>query len=443
MPTKISLTGTGNFQDPAGNPIAFGTLTAQLQEDIVIGVNQICAGITVTLQLDANGNIAAGSLWPAVYLFTVYTAQGQRVWENQINVNDFIPPLPVGQSYLVHPNGNIRFVNPAGIINTLAIPAFELISGLAIDGQGNLYVADSDANIVYKVTPSLVVTPFAGDGSFGTGGDGGLSTACSFENLAQIALDPAGNLYIADSDAKRIRVVNTQSTTQTLLGISVAPGCIETVAGGAGAGNSGDGGPATSAKIVCFAGMCVSTTGLYFSTSNSFFTVRFVNQSGIINTVAGTPNVFGNTGNNGPSTSCTFELPAEIACDAAGNLYITDQEVGIIRVVNTQPTTQTLFGVSIPSGYINVCVGNGIQEYSGDGGPALLAGLYVPQWVSFDVTGNLYVYQNNAPAVRMVNVATQIITTVIGTGVNGYGPDGVLATSSKINAIIAPLCILV
>lgn len=442
MPTKISLVGTGAFQDPAGNPIAFGSLTAQLQEDIVSGVNQICAGITVTLNLDANGNIAAGSLWPAVYLFTVYTAQGQRVWENQINVSEFIPPLPVGQSYLIHPNGNIRFVNPAGIINTLGVPAFELISGLAIDSAGNLYVADTDTFTVYKITPSLGVTPVAGSGLAGNSGDGGLATACTFETLAQIALDPAGNLYIADSFSHRIRAVNMQSTTQTLLGVSVAPGCIETVVGGAGAGNTGDGGPATSAKIVCFAGMCVSASGLYFSTSNSFFTVRFVNQSGVINTVAGTAGTFGNGGNNGLATSATFELPAEIACDAAGNLYITDQEVGIIRVVNTQPTTQTLFGVSIPSGYINVIVGNGIQEYTGDGGNCLLAGLYVPQWVSFDVTGNLYVYQNNDSAIRMVNVTSQIITTVIGNGHTGFSGDGGLAVDAEINAILAPLAIL-
>ncbi len=445
MAALISVAGTGGFQAPNTQPIALGTMTAVLQGDVTLADSQICAGRKVTFNLDANGNIASGSLWaPAMYLFTAYSAEGQQVWQGSVDLT--IPPLPVGQSYLIHPNGFIRYVTPAGVINTLGISAFSLISGLAIDGQGNLFVADVNANKVYKVTPSLVVSVVAGTGSSGFSGDGGLATACTFSGLNQIALDEAGNIFI--QDARRIRVVNTQSTTQSLLGISVAAGCIQTVAGTGSAGNNtGDGGAAISAHIFCHSGMCVSAAGLYFTTSNSsaYYFVRFINQSGIITTVAGSTTSFGTSSQDGVlATSAKFEVISGISCDAAGNLFIVDQNVGIVYALNTQVTTQTLFGVSVPSGYLKIVAGifNNTQSYAGDGGPALSAHLYVPQWVSFSVTGDLYVYQNDAPAVRRVDHTTQIITTVIGTGVNGFSGDGGPATSAKINAIIAPLAIV-
>ena len=445
MASLTSLTGTGAFQAPSGAPLAFGTMTAALQSDVTLADSQICAEKIVTFNLDANGNILSGSLWaPATYLFTAYSAQGQQVWQGLIALT--IPPLPVGQSYFVHPNGNIRFVTPAQTINTLGIPVFSLISGLAIDGAGNLFVADVTADRVYKVTPSLVVSVVAGTGSSGFSGDGGLATACTFSALNQICCDVAGNLYI--QDARRIRVVNTQSTTQTLLGISVAAGCIQTVAGNGSAGNNtGDGGAAISAHIFCHSGMCVSAAGLYFTTNNSsaYYFVRFINQSGVINTVAGSTSSYSTSSQDGVlATSAKFDLISGISCDTAGNLYIVEQGAAVIYALNNQATTQTLFGVSVPSGYLKIVTGifNTSQSSSGDGGPALSAHLYVPQWVSFDVSGNLYVYQNNAPAVRQVSTSTHIITTVIGTGVNGFSGDGGPATSAKINAIIAPLAIL-
>ena len=98
----IPLVGTRNFQDPAGNPISFGNLEITLQEDVVVGNNQICAGIVVNFPLDINGNIAAvdvegdsaysGAIWPGVYQFRVYTAEGQLVWSERVNVGQ--PPSP-------------------------------------------------------------------------------------------------------------------------------------------------------------------------------------------------------------------------------------------------------------------------------------------------------------------------------------------------------------
>lgn len=85
MASLISLAGTGEFQDASGAPVAFGTMKAKLQEDIVLADSQICAGRVVTFNLDANGNIVTGSLWgPASYLFTTFTAQGQQVWSMKV-----------------------------------------------------------------------------------------------------------------------------------------------------------------------------------------------------------------------------------------------------------------------------------------------------------------------------------------------------------------------
>lgn len=91
MAALISVAGTGGFQAPNGQPVALGKMTAELQGDVTLAGSQICGGRKVTFNLDANGNIASGSLWaPATYLFTAYTAQGQQVWQGSVNLT--IPP---------------------------------------------------------------------------------------------------------------------------------------------------------------------------------------------------------------------------------------------------------------------------------------------------------------------------------------------------------------
>jgi len=342
-------------------------------------------------------------------------------------------------SFLIHPGTAIRYVTPGGIINTLNVPAFLGISGIALDQKGNLFVADYDRATIYKVTPGLEVIPFVGAGSS--------LIPATFSTLAQICTDSSGNLYIADSGAHTIYAVNLQSTSQTLLGISIAPNAIAIVAGGNGGGNTGDGSAAVNSKIVCYAGICTSAAGLYISTSDSYYSVRFVNQSGVISTVAGTGNFeysgpFPPEGDGGLALDAMCYTPSSIACDAAGNLYVNDQVYSVVRCINRQATTQTIFGVSIPPEYINVVAGNGVEESTGNGGPALDAGLYIPIWLSFGPDGSLFIFQNGAPQIRVVSPSTQIIEAYCGTGVNGYGPDNVAATSSKIQNILCPLAII-
>jgi hypothetical protein len=108
-----------------------------------------------------------------------------------------------------------------------------------------------------------------------------------------------------------------------------------------------------------------------------------------------------------------------------------------------QASTQTLFGVSIPPGYIDIVagLGNEQQGYTGDGGPALDATLDIPIWLSFSGP-NLTIYQNGAPAVRQVNASTLVINTVIGTGVNGFSGDNGPATSARIQNCLAPVAFI-
>ena len=199
-------------------------------------------------------------------------------------------------------NHRVRKVNTSGIINTVAGSGALLDSGdggpatsagvrfpvsVAVDSGGNLYIAELLSARVRKVSPGGTITTFAGSGGLGSSGDGGPATSATFNAPFALAMDSAGNVYIADSTAARVRKVN-------------AAGIITTVAGNGGHGSSGDGGPATSASLDP-TGIAVDSAGnIFISDQNS--RVRKVSTAGIITTVAGT-GVSGFSGDGGPATS--------------------------------------------------------------------------------------------------------------------------------------------
>lgn len=361
---------------------------------------------------------------------------------------------PFGLFTLIDSNNTaLRKVTSGGIISTLALtstdpiylagPGFLEPWGGALDSHGNLYVADFGASVIYRVSPALNVVTVAGNGSSGNTGDGGPATSAELNEPWYVVTDAAGNLYISDAAVFAVRAVNMQATTQVILGVSIAPGNIAKVAGNGTLGSSGDGGPAIAAEVHSPIGMALNAAGDLFILDQGNLCVRKVDHAtGIITTVVGVNGSSnGFAGDGSPAVNARFHNPIGISTDAAGNLYITDALNQRVRAVNMQATTQTILGVSISAGDINTVVGNGTEGYSGDGGPATSAEITSNVWfVLPDSTGALYVCDTASTfiegnfRIRKVSPAG-IISTVAGSGPEGYTGDGGPATSATLSHV--------
>jgi sugar lactone lactonase YvrE len=313
-------------------------------------------------------------------------------------------------------NARIRKVSQSGIISTVAgnakldsgdngpadIAQLDLPKGVAFDNGGNLYVVEG--LVVRKVTPAGTISTVAGDGNNGYSGDGGSATAAQFSNPSDIAIDSAGNLYIADTDNSVIRKVTPTGT-------------ISTFAGNGSAGYSGDGGPASSAQIGYPKGVAIDRQGNLFISDWCNNVVRKVSSSGIIDTFAGNGSP-GHTGDGGAATAAELNQPQHLAIDSEGNLYIADGY--LVREVAT-------------SGIISTVAGNiNNVGYSGDGGQAINATLTTVDGLAFDATGNLYIVDEYNNVVRRVTT-DGIINTVAGNHQQGYSGDGGAAVNAEFN----------
>jgi uncharacterized protein (TIGR03437 family) len=276
--------------------------------------------------------------------------------------------------------------------------------GVAVDAAGNLYIMDFDSPRVRKVSPSGIITTVAGNGEWDFTGDGGPALGASFRDPHGVAVDTVGNLYIADSSNHRIRMVRPD-------------GIITTVAGNGIEAFAGDGGPATAASLRFPTGVAVDAGGVLYIADAGNGRVRRVAANGVITTVAGGPCCA--VGDGGPATAATLENPGGVAVVADGSLYLADAPDHRIRRVS-------------PQGIITTVVGNGIEGFSGDGGPATGALVRFPGAVAVGAAGELYVADTENRRVRRIG-SDGVITTVAGTGIFKYGGDGNAATSASLN----------
>jgi uncharacterized repeat protein (TIGR01451 family) len=311
-------------------------------------------------------------------------------------------------------NARIRQITAAGAIATLAgggvgdggLGVFGLLnqpSGVARDNAGNTYVADTNNSRVRKVAANGTITTVAGTAAPGSAGDGGAAVSAQLNAPQGLALDAAGNLYIADTNNYRVRKVDSS-------------GNITTVAGnGKCCGRTGDGGAATNAEIGTPYGLAVDASGNLYISDIYDSVVRQVTASGTITTVAGN-GTYGYSGDGGPAINAEMRDPWGVAVDASGNLYIADRYNLRIRMVSA-------------GGNITTVAGNGNCCYGGDGGAATKAELYDPTGVAVDAAGNLYIADIYNNRVRKVD-ASGTITTMAGNGGYGYAGDGGLATGA-------------
>jgi sugar lactone lactonase YvrE len=263
----------------------------------------------------------------------------------------------------------IRKVNAAtGMITTVVGPAnsagLNAPTGIAVDGAGNLYIADSQNNQIRKLDAvSGLITTVAGTGAVSASlGDGNLATQASLHNPSDVAVDPPGNLYIADEYNNRIRRVDAGT------------GVITTVAGGGTPGRGADG-----------------------------------------------------IGDAGPAVNAVLSDPSSVAFDSAGNLYIADSGNNLIREVN--------------NGTISVVAGNGSPAYSGDNGAATQASLNQPSSVRVDAAGNLYIVDSHNNVIRQVNGAGIISSAVAAGQLNNPGgiaidPSGNIYIADQGNSLV-------
>ncbi len=305
-------------------------------------------------------------------------------------------------------------------------------SAVAVDSAGDVFILESagefsqlvagpDSIPMQSAGPDVVreinavthvITTVAGNGNFGYSGDNGPATAAELGDPTAIAVDAAGDLFIADTDNDVIREVN------------LVTGIITTVAGSYGNnGYSGDNGPATAASLAYPTAIAVDVAGNLFIDDSGNNVIREVNASTqIITTVAGTYQNYGYGGDGGLATSAELNAPQGIAVDAAGNLFISDTYNNVIREVNA--VTQAITTVAGMYGQ---------QGDGGDNGPAATASVGFPGAIALDAAGDLFIDEADNGVIREINAVTHVITTVAGSGLFGFSGDGGPATAAELN----------
>ena len=354
----------------------------------------------------------------------------------QLSVPEDTATDPAGNLYIYSYYGGIEKVDTYGFISTVAggattvcstatdsigdgCPATQAIlaggfAGIALDAAGNIYISDTgEHQRVRKVEARTgIITTVAGNGclSYGGligcyGGDGGPATSAELDFPFGLAVDTKGDLFIAEGNNNDIRKVDTN-------------GIITTVAGNhtLGAGYSGDGGPATSAQLNDPEGLKVDAVGNLYIADVGNSLIRKVNTNGIITTVAGNHTLgAGYSGDGGPATSAQLSLPTGIALDAAGDLYISDDDSGVVRKVDTSEIITTAAGGSSPiCSHATDSIGDGCMATQGTFGgissatlhPGLNIGIFGPNGMSMDAVGNLYVADSPYGVVRKISPGT-------------------------------------
>ena len=291
------------------------------------------------------------------------------------------------------------------------------------------------------------ITTIAGTGAGGFSGDGGPATLACFSSPQGVATDAAGNIYVADRNNHRVRM------------ISAATGNISTVVGTGVMGYAGMGGLATAAQMEYPNAICFDRYGNYYISDNyADAAYRVDGATGMINNICG-HGAQGSSGDGGPGSLARMAIPFGIAVDPAGNQYIADYGNNELRKVNAITGIVTTIAGSIPAlgsfsqingvctdnngnvyvsdagshhcvkridytGAITTIAGNGTAGYTGDGGPALSAEMRGPGCLFINSSFHLFICDADANVVRVVDLGTGIIHTLAGTGIAGFSGDG-------------------
>ena len=450
-----------------------------------------------------------------------FSGDGGPATQAQLNAPKGLAVDAAGDIFIADSaNNRVREVTPDGIIHTIAGngqpgilgslgdggPAVQAYLhspvGVAVDGSGDVFIADSANNLIREVTPDANISTFAGNGAPGYAGDTGAAITASLKAPEDVAVGGDGTVYIADTGNAYIRAVSggiinsvagsgiagfsgdaavaTKATLSTPFAVAVdssgnlyiadagnnrirlvdkKSGNINTVAGSATTGFSGDGATATNAALRLPGGVAVDSQGNFYVADTWNMRVRKVTSSGTISTVAGNGSV-SFSGDGGQAAAAQLNDPQGVAVDASGNIYLSDSRNGLIRQVAGNGTINSFGGGTVvypqgmaadsagnvyiadpqasrvfkmtASGAVTTFAGNGTPGYSGDGGPATNAALNQPIAVAVDQQANVYIAEFVNSRIRKV-AANGTITTIAGNGIQGYSGDGGPALGASLN----------
>ena len=257
-------------------------------------------------------------------------------------------------------------------------------------------------------TQNSIVTTFAGNGGSASG-DGGPASSAGVGGPIGLYLDPAGNMLISDANSGQIRKVSPA-------------GIISTIAGTGTPGFSGDGGPALLAQLNTPCQMTEDPAGNLYICDYANHRIRKIDTAGIITTFAGngTP---GSSGDGGPATLASLTTPFGIVVDSSGNVIYSGFGENEIRQIS-------------PAGIITGIAGNGVSGHSGDGGPATIGQIALPEALFQDGAGNLYFHEDGAQSfIRKINTACGVISTFAGNGASSSSGDGGPATMGSVGDV--------
>lgn len=363
----------------------------------------IAADNAGNLYIADTGNNTIRKITPAGAVTTLAGRAGSRGTANGPGSSarfDLPTGVAVDQAGVVYVadtfNHAIRKITPDGVVSTLAgspidfpgsadgkgsAARFNAPNRLALDNAGNLYVADTVNFTIRKVTPDGVVSTFAGKAGF-QGSIDGSAGAARFSYPRGVAVDASGNVYVADSGNSVIR--------------KIAPsGTVTTLAGTAGQTGSADG-TRRRASFIDPVGIAVDAGGNLLVADDQGQTIRKVTADGVVTTLAGSPGISGST--DGPGAEARFTLPTGVAADTSGNIYITDVGNNSVRKIDAAGFTSTLSGK--PS----------LGSTDGLGVAASFAGL---EGLAVDAAGNVYVADNGNHVIRKIT-ADGVVSTLAG-----------------------------
>lgn len=418
-------TGTGGTKVTVSPPRAIAVIgssvqfTAQTSDKSAVNwsVNGVLNAASQSGSITADGLFTAPSSVPILGYVTV-SATSQ---------SDPTATAPAIVQILPAPPGTITTVAGTGKAGSLGDDAAAVDaqlsdpSGLAFDGAGNLFIADTANNVIREVAAATqTITTIAGTHVAGYGGDGYSGVTAELNQPTHVVFDRTFNLYITDANNERIRKVYEPT------------GVITTVAGNGTQGSTGDDGPATDAELNFPDGVAIDSNGnLYIGDAQNNRIREVAIASGTITTVAGN-GVPGYSGDGELATNAELNFPSRPFIDATGNIYIADYQNNRVRKVST-------------TGIITTIAGTGVAGYAGDGGSAASAELNGPLSVAVDSAGIIYIADVHNERIRAVNPTSNPVTvlgttiqpgqiqTVVGNGQAGYNGDGGAATNAEID----------